>query len=206
MGTRGLTVITQDGQIKLSNYRQWDSYFEVGGVELLEFCRKYLKEKRQIEAFKNKVKLLKDISKDTQMQNEINEVLAKFQENPTYCLGMNQIFPQFSRDTGIKILEIINDLVEYEFGNKKYPVLIDTDIMGIEYINVIDLDNNRIYLLRYETRDFKSLPTNSIIEETFIQKGYECFLSYQINKVPSITTATKDYKKTLNQALEEVPF
>ena len=39
MGTRGLTVIVKDNQIKLSNYGQWDSYFDYTGIKFLEFCK-----------------------------------------------------------------------------------------------------------------------------------------------------------------------
>ena len=208
MGTRGLTVITQDGQIKLSNYRQWDSYFEVGGLEFLQFCREKLQEKRQIEVFNDKVRLLKDVSKDQKFLDKVNNTIQEFDSFEDYKVDLRHLFPQFSRDTGIDILYIINELYEFEFRNKKYPVLIDTDLCGIEYINVLDLDNNRALLLREKTDNFKSLPTNSIIKKTFISKGYECFLSYKLGEIPSDIEVTVDYEATIKTTQEddEIPF
>lgn len=210
MGTRGLTVITQDRQIKLSNYRQWDSYFEVGGLEFLEFCRSKLQEggKDSISSFNNKVRLLKDVSKDQKFLDKVNNTIQEFDNFSDYKVDLRHLFPQFSRDTGIDILYIINKLYEFEFRNKKYPVLIDTDLCGIEYINVLDLDNNKALLLREKTDGFKSLPTNPVIKKTFISKGYECFLSYKIGEIPTEIQTIADYKATIKTTQEddEIPF
>lgn len=210
MGTRGLTVITQDGQIKLSNYRQWDSYFEVGGLEFLEFCRNKLQEsgKGSISNFNNKVRLLKDVSKDQKFLDKVNNTIREFDNFSDYKVDLKHLFPQFSRDTGIDILYIINELYEFEFRNKKYPVLIDTDLCGIEYINVLDLDNNKALLLREKTDGFKSLSTNPVIKKTFISKGYECFLSYKIGEIPTEIQTIADYRATIKTTQEddEIPF
>ena len=43
MGTRNLTVIIKDNEIKLSQYGHWDGYFNVEGKKCVNFCREYLK-------------------------------------------------------------------------------------------------------------------------------------------------------------------
>ena len=209
MGTRGLTVIVKDNQIKLSNYGQWDSYFDYTGIKFLEFCKENLNEERKIKNFSEKVDLLQDITNDTEFANKIDKLLEMFQSEKTYFLGINELFPQFSRDTGVKILDIINNLRTFDFRDKKYPIFVDLDVCGIEYINVIDLDKQKVYMLRDTyIKGFKSLKVNKVIEETFIKRGFECYLSYKLDKIPSIETAKKQYEKTVikDEETEEIPF
>ena len=75
MGTRGLIVIVKDNQIKLSNYQQWDSYFDYTGIKFLEFCKDNLNEERKIKNFSEKVDLLQDITNDTEFRNKIDKLL-----------------------------------------------------------------------------------------------------------------------------------
>lgn len=194
MGTRGLTVIVKDKTIKLSNYQQWDSYFSYTGVKFLEFCRENLSSKYKIEDFCKKVDLLEPITQE--IQNLINETTANFDISTNFKIPSLQLFPQFHRDTGVKILDIIDSLKTYDFhDSQKFPVYIDTDLVCIEYINIIDLDNNKIYMLRIQNDKFKSLETTDLIEERFIKHGFECYLSYKLGKIPSKNTVFKHYKK-----------
>lgn len=209
MGTRGLTVIVKDNQIKLSNYGQWDSYFDYTGIKFLEFCKENLNEERKIKNFSEKVDLLQDVTNDTEFKNKLDKLLEMFRDEKTYFLGINELLPQFSRDTGVKILDIINNLRTFDFRDKKYPVFVDLDVCAIEYINVIDLDKQKVYMLRDTyIKGFKSLKVNPIIEETFIKRGFECYLSYKLDKIPSIKTAKKQYEKTVikEEETEEIPF
>lgn len=205
MGTRGLTVIIKDKTIKLANYQQWDSYFDYTGVKFLEFCKKHLNTEQQIEKFKDNVDLLIDVSKDEEYLKKVNDTLDYFRHsNKKYFLGINEMFPQFSRDTGVKILDIINNLYSFEFNDKKYPIIIESDLGWIEYINVLDLDEEKVYMLRLGDN---SLETNKIIKENYIDKGFECYLSYKLSNIPSIKKATEQYKLTLPQEdSEEIPF
>ena len=47
MGTRHLTVVIKDNEIKLSQYGQWDGYFIYTGVKFLEFVKGKLQSKRK---------------------------------------------------------------------------------------------------------------------------------------------------------------
>ena len=71
MGTRNLTVIIKDGQIRLSQYCQWDGYFTSAGVEFLQFVKDNLQDKSKrkmkyrIEKFAEKVENSRFLTKKT---------------------------------------------------------------------------------------------------------------------------------------------
>ena len=47
MGTRNLTVVIKDNEIKLSQYGQWDGYFSYSGKKFLEFVKGNLQSKNK---------------------------------------------------------------------------------------------------------------------------------------------------------------
>ena len=67
MGTRHLTVVIKDNEIKLSQYGQWSGYFTYSGTKFLEFVKENLqskskkKQKYRIATFGEKVELLKQV-------------------------------------------------------------------------------------------------------------------------------------------------
>ena len=124
MGTRGITIIIKDEKVRLSQYGQWDSYFSYTGVKFIDFCNRVLNYPRKIEKFKSKINKLQHVTKNYMAQcDKVLELL----NTKRYKLGLNQMFPQFSRDTGVNILDIIYDLRDYEYNDEqKYPVFVDT--------------------------------------------------------------------------------
>ena len=92
MGTRHLqTVITKEGEKKISQYGQWDGYPSGQGVGIL----KYLKTG-------NLNKYQENLSKITELTQTQCDMVNKTPE-------WNDVYPYLSRDCGSKIHQMIED-------------------------------------------------------------------------------------------------
>lgn len=205
MGTRHLTVVIKDNEIKLSQYGQWDGYFTYSGTKFLEFVKENLQSKSKkeqkylIETFGEKIDTLKKVDEKT--YQEFRAISEKYGFDNTlnksqFAIPFNIMFPQFSRDTGIRILDIIDKLQPYMFNpNYKFPVILDFDGVGCtEFVNVINLDTEEIYMLT--THEFKGvpLPTCELVENVY--KHHDCWYKSSIREIPSIAKIKK-YKESI---------
>lgn len=198
MGTRNLTVIIKDNKIKLSQYGQWDGYFDYAGIKFLEFVKTNLQgTKKQnctdmlIFDFATKVSVLTEAT--LAFQKEMNALIEKYcRDEGKYYIPVSVMFPQFCRDTGIGILNIILSLRRFEFGNKKFPVTIEYDKEGwCEYAYVINLDTHEIYMLTCHSFKGKELDTCDLVRDTYSMK---CFYKSSIEDLPSIKEVKKQVK------------
>ena len=205
MGTRHLTVVIKDNEIKLSQYGQWSGYFTYSGTNFLEFVKENLqskskkKQKYRIATFGEKVELLKQVDEKT--MQEVRAIREKYDFDNTlnkseFAIPFDIMFPQFSRDTGVEILDIIDKLQPYMFNsNYKFPVILDFDRVGCtEFVNVINLDTEEIYMLT--THEFKGvpLPTCELVENVY--KHHDCWYKSSIKDIPSIAKIKK-YKESI---------
>ena len=205
MGTRHLTVVIKDNEIKLSQYGQWDGYFTYSGTKFLEFVKENLqskskkKQKYRIETFGEKIDTLKKVDEKT--YQEFIAIKDKYGFDNTlnksqFAIPFDIMFPQFSRDTGVRILDIINRIQPYMFNpNYKFPVILDFDGVGCtEFVNVINLDTQEIYMLT--THEFKGvpLPTCELVENVY--KHHDCWYKSSIRDIPSIAKIKK-YKESI---------
>ena len=205
MGTRHLTVVIKDNEIKLSQYGQWDGYFTYSGTKFLEFVKENLqskskkKQKYRIETFGEKIDTLKKVDEKT--YQEFRVIREKYGFDNTlnksqFAIPFDIMFPQFSRDTGIRILDIIDKLQPYMFNsNYKFPVILDFDGVGCtEFVNVINLDTQEIYMLT--SHEFKGvpLPTCELVENVY--KHHDCWYKSSIRDIPSIAKIKK-YKESI---------
>ena len=205
MGTRHLTVVIKDNEIKLSQYGQWDGYFTYSGTKFLEFVKENLqskskkKQKYRIETFGEKIDTLKKVDEKT--YQEFIAIKDKYGFDNTlnksqFAIPFDIMFPQFSRDTGVEILDIIMKIHAYMFNpNYKFPVILDFDGVGCtEFVNVINLDTQEIYMLT--THEFKGvpLPTCELVENVY--KHHDCWYKSSIRDIPSIAKIKK-YKESI---------
>lgn len=122
MGTRNLTVVYLDGQYKVAQYGQWDGYPEGQGLTALSFLR----EKMNVEQFKSALRNSSYISNE-----EITDLYRKYGAS-------EKDYPNFSRDTGAEILEMIQN---HPDGLKlKDDINFVADSLFCEWVWVIDLD------------------------------------------------------------------
>ena len=205
MGTRHLTVVIKDNEIKLSQYGQWDGYFTYSGTKFLEFVKENLqskskkKQKYCIETFGEKIDTLKKVDEKT--YQEFIAIKDRYgfdntQNKSQFAIPFDIMFPQFSRDTGVRILDIINRIQAYMFNpNYKFPVILEFDGVGYtEFVNVINLDTEEIYMLT--THEFKGvpLPTCELVENVY--KHHDCWYKSSIRDIPSIAKIKK-YKESI---------
>ena len=205
MGTRHLTVVIKDNEIKLSQYGQWDGYFTYSGTKFLEFVKENLqskskkKQKYRIETFGEKIDTLKKVNEKT--YQEFITIKDKYGFDNTlnksqFAIPFDIMFPQFSRDTGVRILDIINRIQPYMFNpNYKFPVILDFDGVGCtEFVNVINLDTQEIYMLT--THEFKGvpLPTCELVENVY--RHHDCWYKSSKRDINHIYKIKK-YKESI---------
>ena len=205
MGTRHLTVVIKDNEIKLSQYGQWDGYFTYSGTKFLEFVKENLqskskkKQKYRIETFGEKIDTLKKVDEKT--YQEFIAIKDKYGFDNTlnksqFAIPFDIMFPQFSRDTGVEILDIIMKIHAYMFNpNYKFPVILDFDGVGCtEFVNVINLDTQEIYMLT--SHEFKGVPlfTCELVESMY--ENHDCWYKSSIRDIPPIAKIKK-YKESI---------
>ena len=202
MGTRNLTCIIKDNEFKLAQYGQWDGYFSYSGVKFLQFVKEHLqnksKKRRQYfkEKFEEKVNALAPVSKEylEVIQKTHDKFSSSSNKNETnFAIPLNLMFPQFSRDTGVKILDIIYKLEPYELNGKKFPVFVDTSTDWVEFINILDLDNDKVYMLTYHEFKCEPLETSDLVSKTF---PMPCWYACNIQDIPTIKEVEK-YKESI---------
>jgi hypothetical protein len=140
MGTRNLTVLVSEGEIKIAQYGQWDGYPDYMGINILKFLREF-----DVEIMKKQVKNV--IFVDENKQKEIDLYLKEIGSTNGYINNeqsdlYNEKYKFLNRSMGSDILEMVYD----EEYNK--PMLLNNSItfsgdsLFCEWAYVIDLDKN----------------------------------------------------------------
>lgn len=129
MGTRNLTIVKHDNQLKVAQYGQWDGYPSGNGQRILDFLRN---PDFDLQQFIEKIKQCEFVSQ---------EKLEKMPQEKWVELCQKK--PQFSRDTGAGILQMI-----YENKGKKLELQnaldFGCDDLFCEWLYIIDLDKKQL--------------------------------------------------------------
>lgn len=135
MGTRNLTAVYLDGQYKVAQYGQWDGYPEGQGITVLTFLR----DKMDLELFKEALRNSSYIPSE-----ELTALWKQYgaDENGLVTMEdsdrMMEDHPEFSRNTGAGILEMVQNHSE---GMKlQDSINFAADGLFCEWAWVIDLD------------------------------------------------------------------
>lgn len=144
MGTRNLTMVRLNGELKLAQYGQWDGYPTGQGVTVAEFVQAYLRHKTTRAEFTAKVAALRYGTKAElatmqkhwdAAEKECMDRAAKDGYIPKYML---ERFAPFNRDTGANILKMVNDGLQLDFVQDNSEFL--KDGLFCEFAYCIDLD------------------------------------------------------------------
>lgn len=193
MGTRHLTVIIKDNKIKLAQYGQWDGYFSGQGENFVKLVREYLQNEYSLAQFKENIDLLKQV--DDKTYDELLELSKKAESFSEFSMPFGVLLPQFSRDTGTDILRIIAELPTSDFRGKYYPIHICDGAGWCEFIYVLNLDADEVYMLtdwHFDTA-YKQ-QTCDIIEKKY--PGFDCWYKCSIKNLPTVA-AIKKYNKQI---------
>lgn len=144
MGTRNLTVIIKDHKIRLSQYGQWDGYFGVSGRKFFRFVKHYM----GIVSMKERVDRLRAVTPKFYEDNILSEYdkIKQKMFRKKIEIPFEVTLPQFSRDTGVDILEIVRHL-DLQRAATKFPVYLEKDWQWCEFIYVLDFDTDSVYML-----------------------------------------------------------
>lgn len=129
MGTRNLTIVKHNDQIKVAQYGQWDGYPTGVGQGIVDFLRK-----TDLNEFKEKIKACRFIPQE-KLEKMTNEQYGKLLEEQ----------PQFSRDTADRVLDMImaNKKKVFELKN---AINFGFDDLFCEWLYIIDLDKDRLFV------------------------------------------------------------
>ncbi len=140
MGTRNLTIVKVGGQVKVAQYCQWDGYPTGQGQTISDFLRKSLK----IRDFKKRVNSLAFCTDEyvDEVYNDCKKSKKDFKVE----------YPEFHRDTGADILELIQKGGIVYLSNS-----IDflKDGLFCEYAYELDLDNKTVAVYTGGTKPYK---------------------------------------------------
>ena len=126
MGTRNLIAVQKGGKYKVAQYCQWDGYPKYQGIKVLTFARKLESIKFRSE-FEDKVE-----STEIASIGYINGIMKAVPD-------WNKSNPEFSSDTGAKILPLI---MQSPPGLKlQNEISFAKDSLFCEWAYVLDLDN-----------------------------------------------------------------
>lgn len=128
MGTRHLIAVYLDGVHKVAQYGQWDGYPGGAGSDVLNFLRGITSDPSLEEQFKDNVRSCTWIE-----EAELKELWDSQTSND---FRIN--FPEFSRDTGSKILSLIRENPNLRLRDQ---LSFAAEGLMCEWAYVIDLDN-----------------------------------------------------------------
>jgi len=109
MGTRNLTIVKLDGAVKVAQYGQFDGYPTGQGTKVANFIQEHLKTNNGLDYFKEKVAGLTWVD-DTEIEKTwIACGAKKGDDSVTFEISdiHDKKYPEFSRNTGAKILDLI---------------------------------------------------------------------------------------------------
>jgi len=178
MGTRNLTMVYYNGQMKISQYGQWDGYLTGNGSTILDFLKTH-----DISMFKERVSQLKEYTK---------EELEEIEKN--HPNDWHKKFPWLSRDMGANILSsVYNGNTDKVAVNKTFIY----DSLFCEYAYIIDLDKDEWEI--YQGFQKNQIPTTDrFYKEVVTTEYYPCRLikSYKLTDLPeNIEIVEDDFNK-----------
>lgn len=132
MSESTITLVRKDRQIKVAQYCQWRGYPSRHGVEICRFIQTDL----DLERFKEALDECRFVDEEF-IEEKWNEC-----ECPYIFM---QWYPQFHRDTGARVLRLIQDEGVRDLKNY-YPETVD---VNITWSYVIDLDEEKLFVYRW---------------------------------------------------------
>jgi hypothetical protein len=184
MGTRNLVAVQLKGKYRIAQYGQWDGYPSGQGATVLEFLAKWDRKK-----FEKKVRASKFCTKKNMTALQVELDATKDQ------VAFYKKYPQLTRDTGAKILQVVQDS---ESGIKlQNSIDFAGDSLFCEWAYVIDLDENTLEV--YKGFYKGKVPDGERFAKSPIEAGSEyspikLAAKYSLDKLPTVEEIEKDCK------------
>lgn len=190
MGTRHLTCVVVDGEMKVAQYGQWDGYPEGQGKTILDFLAT-----ADLELFRSRVRGLRELTQEEWDAAWAAVGVPAGSESVTFGQGdaFRKRTPWLSRDCGANVLQHIQagDCLAVRLSRA-----FANDSLFCEYAYVIDLDRNTLEAYR----GFQQEPHNAGRFASYAanEGGY-----YPVAKVAEWSLANLPTVEELGAAFEE---
>lgn len=164
MGTRNVTMVILDQDIKVAQYGQWDGYPSGQGLIILNFLKNNLD---KLDFFKDKLHKLSFITK---------EELEAIDDWP-------KSYSHFSRDVAASILNVI---MNQDITKLKDDSDFTADSLMCEWAYVIDLDNNTFEVYKGFNKT-KLTEQDRFYMDGYCNSGYypvKLLVKYDLDKLP----------------------
>ena len=159
MGTRNLTLVQYNNEIKVAQYGQWDGYPAGAGTAILDFCSS----NQNLNNLRNRLKNIRFLTDEE--ENDIYNTLSKLEDKrrkakakynyykPTKKEDYLEDYFDFylTRDIGCNILNVINENVPYELiENDEDKIKLSNhfsfgyDSLFCEWAYLINLDTHEL--------------------------------------------------------------
>ena len=136
MGTRHLTCVFSNNQMRIAQYGQFDGYPDGAGFEICDFIHR-----TNMDEFRSKVEKVTQVTEE-----KMNSINSQFESKDGWMTlaeseRYGKAYPEFYRNTGAGILDLVMNKGVTE-------VNLDTDFVNdslfCEYAYVINLDTNEL--------------------------------------------------------------
>ena len=198
MGTRNLTVVYKDGEPKVAQYCQWDGYPSGQGVTVLDFLKT-----NDLNLFAKKVGQCTWLSDE-----ELYDLWKSVGADDTGFVSMEisnkfrKRFPHLHRDTGARILGLIQDSDGLQLVNS---IGFAADGLFCEWAYVIDLDAQTLEVYSGFHKGpvvgrFKDMETEGEYSPISLEKTYALTdLPYQAKFLTDLSSNTPCLGTTLSR-------
>jgi len=143
MGTRHLVAVVLDGEFKVAQYGQWDGYLDGQGRDVVEF----IQDKLDLRKFKKAVRACHFVDQafvDNLWEKTVGTKAGNLVPVNEADLFSNR-YPEFSRDTGADILNMIQKSNGLNLVNS---VDFAADSLFCEWAYVLDLDTKTLEIYK----------------------------------------------------------
>ena len=177
MGTRNLTMVQLNNEIKIAQYGQWDGYLEGAGATIFDFLKNLIRNKN-IEKFKENVRncIIIDRSKIRDYYLELGVDIDKT-DWIEYSISQEYAkrHPQLNRDLGADILRYIMNNGPQELKNE---IDFAKQSLFCEWGYLVNLDKETLEIYK----GFQEEPLDES-ERFFYLQDEKCNKYYPIKKV-----------------------
>ena len=195
MGTRSLTVVVHNNEVKVAQYGQWDGYPKGQGKTLLSF----LKDASKVETLKHLLpKVRFQTQEDIKEQTEFLKSIGC--ENGWMNIEQGKLFrnkyPMHHRDVGGEILDLIlllKDSNEIILTDAYYFA---ADSLWCEWAYVVDFDKNtfEVYAGLNSEEISKEDRFFSLYKKGEKYKPVKLFMSFSLDELPDEKEFIKHFK------------
>lgn len=140
MGTRHLTIVKQEGEIKVAQYGQWDGYPDGAGTDIVNFLHA-IRSPEMMERFNRRVKLCRWATEEDIAS--INEAINMVEIDD----AINQLYPEFSRDTAAKVLWLIMNGKKHYLQDDHQEAWLESTRFNLDNAYVAEEESKKTTLL-----------------------------------------------------------